>query len=142
VHVFSNGITLKTVGNQTATATVTSSITGSASVTVNPAAADHLLFLQQPTNTAAGQTISPVVTVEIVDQFGNVLTNDNSDTVTVALGNNPGGGTLSGTLTITVSAGVATFSDLSIDQIGDGYTLFASANGLTAIESNPFSITM
>ena len=59
MHVFSNGITLKTVGNQTATATVTSSITGSASVTVNPAAADHLLFLQQPTDTAAGQTIRP-----------------------------------------------------------------------------------
>jgi murein DD-endopeptidase MepM/ murein hydrolase activator NlpD len=136
--------TLRTAGSQhiTATDTADNSITGSASVTVQPALADHLLFLQQPSDTVSGQTIGPAVTVEIVDQFGNVLTNDNSDTVTVALGNNPGGGTLSGTLTITVSAGVATFSDLSIDQIGDGYTLFASANGLTAIESNPFSITM
>jgi hypothetical protein len=44
----------------------------------------HLVFLQQPTNTSAGQTISAVI-AEVVDQFGNVLTSDNSDTVTVAL---------------------------------------------------------
>src|SRR5262249_23948946 len=46
VHVFSNGVTLKTAGNQTVTATdtATASLIGSASVSVNPAAADHLLF--------------------------------------------------------------------------------------------------
>jgi hypothetical protein len=82
------------------------------------------------------------VMVEVVDQFGNVVTSDNSDTVTVAIGNNPSVGTLSGTLTLTVSNGVAWFADLSIDLAGDGYTLHATANGLTAVDSNAFSITM
>jgi hypothetical protein len=144
VHVFSNGVTLKTAGNQTVTAadTATASITGSASVSVNPAAADHLLFLQQPTDTPAGQTISPVL-VAVVDQFGNVETGDNTDTITLSIGVNPGGGTLSGTLTLTVVNGVASFSDLSIDLAGAGYTLHASiGGGLPDIDSNTFNITM
>src|SRR5262249_17042397 len=130
VHVFSNGVTLKTAGDQTVTATdtVTSTITGSAAVTVTPAAADHLLFLPQPTDTAAGQTIRPVI-VAVVDQYGNVETSDNSDTITLSLGTNPSGGTLSGTLTVTAVNGVATFSDLAIDLAGMGYTLHASVGG-------------
>jgi hypothetical protein len=143
VHTFGAGATLYTAGNWdvTATDTVTASITGAATVTVNPAAADHLLFLQQPTDTAAGQTLSPVI-VEIVDQFGNVETGDNSDTITLSLGVNPGGGTLSGTLTLTVVNGVATFSDLAIDLAGSGYTLHATiGGGLPDTESNPFTIT-
>jgi hypothetical protein len=144
VHTFGAGATLYTAGNWDVTATdaVTASITGAATVTVSPAAADHLLFLQQPADTAAGQTLSPVI-VEVVDAFGNVETGDNSDTITLSIGANPGGGTLSGTLTVTVVNGVATFSDLSIDLAGSGYTLHASiGGGLPDMDSNPFTITM
>jgi hypothetical protein len=117
-------------------------VIGSATIEVIPAAADHLLFLQQPTNTAAGQTISPAVMVAIVDQFGNVVTSDNTDAVTLAIDRNPGGGTLSGTRTVTVVNGIATFSGLSIDLAGDGYTLDATVGGsLPDIDSNSFSIT-
>ena len=127
------------------TLTVTDNRGGSASRTatilVTAAAPDHLLFLQQPTDTAAGQTIGPVI-IQIVDQFGNVVTSDDSDTVTLSLGSNASGGTLSGTLTLTVVNGVATFSDLSIDLVGDGYTLHATIGGsLSDIDSNVFSIT-
>ena len=69
------------------------------------------------------------------------MAEDNTDTVTLAIGTNPSGGMLNGTLTVTVVNGVATFSDLSIDQIGDGYTLHATATGLTAGDSAAFSIT-
>jgi hypothetical protein len=141
---FTGGVTLVTAGNRTVTATdtATSTITGSsATVTVTPAAADHLLFLQMPTDTAAGQTITPPVTVEVVDQFGNLVTSDNTDTITLSIGTNPSGGTLSGTLTVTVSGGIATFSDLSIDLAGDGYTLHATATALTATDSGAFRIT-
>jgi hypothetical protein len=142
-HTFSAAATLYTAGtwDVTATDTVTTSITGSAFVSVSPAAADHLLFLQQPTDTAAGQTISQVV-VEVVDQFGNVVTSDNSDMVTLSLNDNPmTGAALSGTVTMTVVNGMATFSDLSIDLAGDGYTLSAATTGLASTDSAAFSIT-
>jgi hypothetical protein len=62
--------------------------------------------------------------------------------VTLSLVPNPSGGTLSGTLSVTVVNGVATFSDLSIDLVGDGYTLHATIGGsLSDIDSNAFSIT-
>jgi hypothetical protein len=141
VHTFS--VTLKTAGTQSITATDTAagSITGSQSgITVTPAAADHLAFTQQPGDTVAGQSINPAVKVAVADRFGNVLTGDNTDTVTVAIGTNPGGGTLSGTLTATVSGGVATFADLSVDKAGSGYTLAASSSGLTGATSNGFAI--
>src|SRR5262249_48314610 len=102
-HTFPGAVTLKTAGRQTVTATdtVIASLTGSGTVTVNPAAADHLLFLQQPLDTVAGQTITPAVSVAIVDPFGNVVTADSSDTITPSLGTHPSGGTPPGTLTAT-----------------------------------------
>jgi hypothetical protein len=135
-------ITLRQAGTLGVTGTDTvTGITGMTSFTITPAAADHLVFLQPPTDTAAGQTMSPVV-VAVVDQFGNVETGDNSDVVTLSIGTNAGGGTLSGTLTMTVMNGMATFSDLSISAPGMGYTLHASIGGsLPDIDSNPFNIT-
>jgi hypothetical protein len=142
-HTFSAGATLYTAGpwDVTATDMENGSLTGSASISVTRAAADHLLFMQQPADTAAGQTITPAVLVAVVDAYGNLVTSDNSDTVTLALGSNPSGGTLRGTLTLTVSGGVAAFSDLSIDVAGDGYTLQATMTGLQGAESSAFHIT-
>jgi hypothetical protein len=143
MHTFAGATTLASAGSQTVTATDTgtAALTGSASVAVSPAAADHLLFLQPPTDSAAGQTISPAVVVAVVDAFGNVVTGDSGDAVTLSLGANPAGGTLSGTLTVTVTNGVATFSDLSINLAGSGYALHARAGGgLTDIDSNPFAV--
>jgi hypothetical protein len=71
------------------------------------------------------------------------VTSDNTDTITLSIGNNPSGGTLSGTVTVTVVNGRATFSNLSIDMTGTGYTLHATVGGgLPDIDSNPFDITM
>jgi len=64
-------------------------------------------------------------------------------TVTIAIGHNGGTltpGTLTGTLTVTVVNGVATFSDLSIDQLGNGYTLTVTAGGVVGAESAAFNI--
>jgi len=140
-HTFS--VTLKTAGSETVTVTdkVNSSLTGTTSVTVNPAAASKLVFGQQPTNTAAGTLFSPAVTVLVEDAFGNVVTTDNSDKVTLAFGSNPGGAALGGSTTVTVSGGVATFSNLTISKVGNGYTLKATAPSRTAVTSASFSIT-
>ncbi|MGI8788254.1 MAG: choice-of-anchor Q domain-containing protein, partial [Pyrinomonadaceae bacterium] len=98
----------------------------------------YLAFSVQPSNTPPGQTIMPAVQVQILDAAGN-LTNSNAN-VTIAIGNNPSGGTLSGTTTVAAAGGTATFSNLSINQPGNGYTLIASSVGLTSATSNPFNI--
>ena len=101
----------------------------------------QLAFGQPPTAAGAGATISPAVTVLVEDSLGNVVATDTSS-VTLAIGSNPGGGTLSGTLTVAAVNGVATFSNLSINEPG-GYTLIASdtpgSNKLT-VTSAPFNI--
>jgi hypothetical protein len=104
---------------------------------------DHPLMVgANQVDTPAGQTITPAVLVAVVNAFGNVETSDNSDTITLSIGANPGGGTLSGTLTVTVVNGVATFNDLSIDLAGAGYTLHATiGGGVPDLDSNPFNIT-
>src|SRR5439155_16636896 len=109
------------------------SLGGATSSTFNitPAAADHLVFGVQPTNTVAGVAIGPAVTVRVLDQFGNLVTGDTSN-VTVAIGTNPGGGTLSGVTTVAASGGIATFTTLSINKTGLGYTFTASDGSLSA----------
>ncbi|MDP3048379.1 MAG: ubiquitin-activating E1 FCCH domain-containing protein, partial [Thermodesulfovibrionales bacterium] len=101
---------------------------------------NKLAFLQKPTNTIYNQTITPAVTVEIQDINGNRVTTA-TNTVTIAIGANPAGGTLSGTLSVSAVAGVATFSNLSINNVGNDYTLTASASGLTGATSEEFNIT-
>ena len=59
----------------------------------------QLAFLVQPSDTALGDTISPAVQVEAQDQQGNPVSSAASE-ITLSIGNNPGGGILSGSLTI------------------------------------------
>src|SRR5262249_44736083 len=93
----------------------------------------------QPSNAVAGVSISPAVTVLVLDQFNNLVTTDSSS-VTMAIGTNAGGGTLSGTLSKAASGGIATFSDLSIDKTGTGYTLTASVGSLSWASSGTFNV--
>src|SRR5436190_113861 len=82
----------------------------------------------------------PAVRVSALDDAGNVVTGF-TGLITVALGANPGGGTLAGTTSVNAVSGVATFSTLSINNAGNGYTLTASASGLTGATSASFNIT-
>ena len=59
--------------------------------------------------------------------------------VTLAL-LNPGAATLSGTLTVTAKDGVATFTGLSINQVGTGYQLMAYTDALTTTLTTPVTI--
>ena len=78
----------------------------------------------QPSNVTVGNSISPAVAVSVEDSQGNVVTSA-TNSITVAIGNNPSSGTLGGTLTVAAVNGVATFSNLSINIAGTGYTLTA-----------------
>jgi hypothetical protein len=103
--------------------------------------ATKLAFTQQPTNEESATPIAPAVQVSVLDANNNVA-GSTSASITLAIGANPGGGTLSGTLTQSTVNGVATFADLSIDKIGTGYTLVASSTGLTSATSSAFNITL
>lgn len=103
---------------------------------VQPGPLDALAFAQQPTDTKAGATIAPAVTVEGEDEFGNPVS---GDAVGIAIGANPSGGVLTGTLPQPLVAGVATFADLEIDKAGLAYTLAASSGSVSAI-SDPFTV--
>ena len=106
---------------------------------ITTGSATRLAFMVQPTDASAGETITPLVDVAVLDAAGNTVTSFTSN-VTVAIGANPGGGALSGTTTVPAVAGVATFSDISIDRMGSGYSLFATAPGLTSATSSLFDI--
>ncbi len=102
----------------------------------------HLAFTVQPSTTLPLLTIQPAVQVTVLDAAGNPITSFNGP-VTIAIGHNGGlliPGRLSGTTTVTAVNGVATFSNLSIDQLGNGYTLVVSAAGVTGAESRTFNI--
>ena len=112
----------------------------SAAFNVTPGPPAKLAFTAQPTNVVAGTAIAPAVQVSVLDSFGN-LASTATNSVTVAIGTNPGGGTLSGTMTVSAVAGVATFSTLSIDKIGTGYTLTANSGALAPATSAAFNVT-
>src|SRR4029077_13283302 len=125
--------------------TLTANATGlsgttSAAFTVSPASANKLVFTVPPSSTTAGVAIAPAVQVTAQDALGNTVTTF-TGTVTVALGNNPGNGSLSGTTSAAAANGVATFATLSVNRAASGYTLTAAAGGLTTASSAAFNVT-
>ena len=103
-----------------------------------PVSATQLAFVQQPTNTAAGQAISPAVTVQLQDAGSSPVLQAG---VSIVLALASGTGALSGTATQTTNAsGLATFPGLSVNLIGTK-TLSASSAGLTGATSGSFVIS-
>lgn len=98
-----------------------------------------LAFTGQPTAQTAGLRMLPAVQVTAVDEGGNRASTFNG-AISIALDNNPNGGTLSGTTTMVAVNGIAMFPDLSIDEAASGYTLKATAYGLAGTTSASFAI--
>jgi streptogramin lyase len=107
-------------------------------ITIIPGAASQLVITQQP---PASVRVSSQFGFQasIEDQYGNVVTTA-SNTMSVGFANNPTGATLGGTLSVTASQGVATFSNLTINQAGNGYTLQVSSTGLTGATSTGINV--
>ena len=101
--------------------------------------ANRVAFTQQPSTINAGVTITPAVQVTVQDSSGNTVPSSTA-TVTLAIGNNAGGATLGGTTAVAAVNGVATFSNLSLNNAGTGYTLTASASGLSGATSSAFNV--
>src|SRR5438046_2970266 len=128
-----SGYTLSAAG-----AGLTGATSGAFSVV--PGAAAQLVFTVQPSTATAGASITPQVEVSARDGLGNTATGFTGN-IALSIGTNPASGTLAGTTTVAAVAGVATFSTLSIDRAGSGYTLAAGAAGPAGTTSAPFDIT-
>lgn len=132
-------------GGTSRTVTVPSGGTASTTfaVTCGPSAS-ALAFAVQPSETRAGAIIQPAVQIRVLDAQGNTATTYTGE-VTIAISRNGGllmPGTLTGMTSVNAVNGVATFSDLSIDRMGNGYTLRVTASGLTSAESQAFNIIL
>jgi hypothetical protein len=140
------------VGNFTVTVMISDYAGASATVSENVGVPQqlptHLAFLQQPTTTVAKGVIQSLtstlartpVTVEVLDSFGNLVAGDNTDVVKIALATNPTKAALGGTLSATVTGGIATFANLTLSSIGTGYVLSATSGSLPVALSAPFNI--
>jgi hypothetical protein len=142
------GVTLVDV--ETTALTVTdnpSSKTGtSGSIVVTAGTATKLRLVSQPVsgaNIQAGTGSFPA-SVAVQDANGNTEISDSTTSVT--LGSNPAGGlscTNAGGLTVTASAGVASFTGCAMSKAGTGYTLTAlsSPTRTAPNNANSFNVT-
>jgi len=95
-----------------------------------------LLRIDSPSSALPGGQFE--VDVSFRDASGNLLKGTNS--VTVALGKNPGGAAFTGTRTLLPVNGVARFTDLSLDKAAQGYTVVATSSGATSATSLPINV--
>ena len=100
----------------------------------------------QPQDTVVNKTITSAfnsqsgpIKVEILDASMHLNTNAKA-AITIAIAANPGNGMLSGTTTVSTSGGIASFSNLSINRPGAGYTLTATSHGMKPGTSTDFTI--
>lgn len=146
-HTFSAGVTLNTIGTQSITASnlaLASFIGTQSGILVNPAPADRLVFSTQPGSATYGSLLTPQPMVVSQDAFGNNSTVGLgvSKLVTVTLSS--GTGLLLGTASVDIGTGagngVANFANLTVNAVGAGKQLTASAAGLNTALSGAFSI--
>ena len=93
--------------------------------------------MQPSQSVTAGSTLATQPVIYEEDQFGNLLTGDNTTSVTAYLGS--GNGPLQGTLSATVTGGIARFAGLA-DQAAGTISLLFTGAGLTSIPSVPIVI--
>jgi predicted outer membrane repeat protein len=106
------------------------------SFTVDPGAASQLVIVTQPSSTAtAGVAFASQPVVKEEDSFGNVITSDNTHTITAARGQ--GTAALQGTTTLTLVNGVGTFTNLSYNVAETiNVVLTSNAGGVGPVTSN------
>jgi hypothetical protein len=109
-----------------------------ATVSVSARPAARLSFSTQPQSGTVDRTMN-TIRVAVQDELGNTVAAATHE-VTLRFADNPSGARLEGTTSVRAANGIATFSDLRIDRPGSGYTLLATASGLSPALSNPFSM--
>lgn len=109
------------------------------SITIAPAYT--LSFAVQPSNTSPNAQITPAIKVAVVDSKGKAVS---GVTAVLAIAVSPGNSVLSGTtVAVTGNNGIAIFASNSLNNVGIGYVLQASAPnlpGAAPVLSVPFNI--
>ena len=149
-HTFTNGVTLKTAGSDTVTATdtITSTITGSQTVTISAAGLSGLKFVQCSVNggtqgscasIAVGGNGNVTGQVQAVDAYGNAVTITGSFNVNI---------TVTNTTRWTVSNSPVTISATANPSSGtpwkatlSGTSASGSSTTITATDASNASIT-
>ena len=103
---------------------------------ITPGAPSVIEFVQGPSSVQSATTMTPAVTVEVTDSFGNPVS---GQSVTLIL--NSGTGTLTGGGAQTTAAnGIATFSGLSVNLIG--LKTLKATSGALSVVSGSFTVTL
>ena len=96
-----------------------------------------IVSVEPPASVKAGASFGFSV---VVENAAGILEQNFNGTLNVSLGNDPGGGKLGGTLTVTAQNGVARFSGLTLTAARSGYTLQA-AFGQNVATTSGFTVT-
>ena len=136
VNLVGSGYTLKATSGALTAAT-------SSAFDVVPRVAAKLAFTTQPSSSnTAGAPLGTQPVVTIQDAGGNTVTTATAAvTLAITLGTGASGAALSGNTTVNAVNGVATFSGLSVNLVGSGYTLGATSGALTPATSSAFTVT-
>ena len=125
------------------TTNVTSTFTASSSsFTVTAAPASQLVFSPATAGPGVAGTAIPSVSVQVEDTFGNLVTNASGSVALSIKTGSPQSGFTSGTATVGVVSGVASFSNLVLNTSGS-YTLVAtpvSISGVTGVVTAPLVV--
>jgi len=106
-----------------------------------PPSPTHVAYVVHPSQALRDSTINPSITVEVRGSSGSRIPGA-TNTVTLALGANPGGAALTGTTSVAAVSGIATFTDLRVNARGRGYTLVATSGSLTPDTSSTFNVVI
>ena len=105
-----------------------------------PPPVPRLAFGLQPGSATEGAMISPPIQIGLLAANGSVVSTA-TDSVTIRIVADPGGGTLSGTTTVAAVNGIAMFANLRIDKRGEGYVLAAAAAGYAPALTTTFNVS-
>jgi subtilase family serine protease len=142
IATFSN-VALGVAGTYTLTASDGSLTTAtSSSFVVSPIVyiPAKLVVAQQPSAAYVGASIGPAIAINVEDANGVLVTTDDS-AVTLTIASGPTGAKLGGTLSVYAVNGVATFSDITVSEVGT-YTLTATDGVLDPATTNSFGATI
>jgi hypothetical protein len=101
--------------------------------------ATKLTFTTQPGAGVAGSPLEAQPVVAVQTAANATVTSDSATVVTLVL-NGTGTLTCTGGLSKTATAGVATFAGCAVSAAGSGFTITASAAGLTSAVSGTFDV--